>query len=186
MRAMHCAAHSRRRLPAFAGSERTTRSPSPASRSSPIPPARSIGRTKGCSSSPICIWKRARPSPRAACCCRPTTRRRRWRGSRASSSAMRRGRDRAGRQLPRRRRAGAHGRRRPRDAQGRCSAAATGSGSPAITIPICRADIGGRFADVLALGPLTFRHEPSANARATARSPAICIRSRASRSAGAR
>ena len=44
-------------------------------------PARSTGRTKACSSSPTCIWKKARASPRAACCCRPTTPRRRWRGS---------------------------------------------------------------------------------------------------------
>ena len=32
---------------------------------------------------------------------------------------------------------------------------------PAITIPIRPRGIGGRFADALALGPLTFRHEPS-------------------------
>ena len=46
-------------------------------------PARSIGRRKACSSSPTCISKKARASPRAACCCRPMTRPRRWRGSRA-------------------------------------------------------------------------------------------------------
>ena len=42
------------------------------------------------------------------------------------------------------------------------------------------ADIGGSFAETLALGPLTFRHEPSPHA-ATARSPAICIRWRVAR-----
>ena len=52
----------------------------PASRSSPIPPARCTGRSTACSPSPTCIWRRARASPRAACCCRPTTPRRRWRG----------------------------------------------------------------------------------------------------------
>ena len=113
------------------------RSPSPASRSSPIRPARSIGRTNSCWSSPTCIWKKARPLPRAACCCRPTTRRRHWRGWRGLRRTLRAAaRDRARRQLPRWRRAVAHERRRPRGAHQRCSAAATGSGSPAITIPI--------------------------------------------------
>ena len=44
--------------------------------------ARSTGPTKGFWWSPICIWKKARPSPGAACCCRPTIPRRRSRGSR--------------------------------------------------------------------------------------------------------
>ena len=52
-------------------------STSPASRCSPIPPARCSGKSKACSSSPTCIWKRAPALPRAACCCRPTTPRRR-------------------------------------------------------------------------------------------------------------
>ena len=43
-------------------------------------PARSIGRRSGCWRSPTCISKRARASPRAACCCRPTIPPRRWRG----------------------------------------------------------------------------------------------------------
>ena len=47
-----------------------------ASRCSPISPARCSGKSRACSSSPICIWKKARASPRAACCCRPTIR---WR-----------------------------------------------------------------------------------------------------------
>ena len=33
-----------------------------------------------CSRSPTCISRKARASPRAACCCRLTTPRRRWRG----------------------------------------------------------------------------------------------------------
>ena len=41
------------------------------------------------------------------------------------------------------------------------SAAATGSGSPAITTPTCPTASAAHFADVLALGPLTFRHQPS-------------------------
>ena len=49
--------------------------------SSPIAPACCIGRTRDCSRSPTCISKKARASPRAACCCRPTTPPRRWRGS---------------------------------------------------------------------------------------------------------
>ncbi len=46
-------------------------------------------------------------------------------------------------------------------------------------------NIGGRFAAVLALGALTFRHEPQAG-DATARSPVICIRSHAWRGGDAR
>ena len=65
-----------------------------------------------------------------------------WRADRALS---RRARDRARRQLPRRRRPG-----RLADSDrgrcARCSAAATGSGSPATTIPIRPTGIGGRFA----------------------------------------
>ena len=53
-------------------------SSSPASRWSPTAPARSTGRRKACSSSPTCISKKARASRPAACCCRPTTPRRRW------------------------------------------------------------------------------------------------------------
>ena len=45
-----------------------------------------------------------------------------------------------------------------------CSAAATGSGSPAITIPSRPTGIGGTFADALAFGALTFRHVPSGEA----------------------
>ena len=60
-----------------ARAKRTMLSPSPPSPSSPIPTARSIGRSKACSRSPICIWKKAQASPRAACCCRLTTPRRR-------------------------------------------------------------------------------------------------------------
>ena len=48
-----------------------------ASRSPPTPTARSIGPSTACSRSPICIWKKARASPRAACCCRLTIPRRR-------------------------------------------------------------------------------------------------------------
>ena len=39
--------------------------------------ARCSGTSRACSSSPICIWKKARASPPAACCCRPTIPRRR-------------------------------------------------------------------------------------------------------------
>ena len=53
---------------------------SPRSNSPPIRPARSIGPSKACSRSPTCISKKDRASPRAACCCRPTTPPRRWRG----------------------------------------------------------------------------------------------------------
>ena len=42
-----------------------------------------LAASRACSPSPICIWKKARALPRAACCCRPTTPRRRWRGWRA-------------------------------------------------------------------------------------------------------
>ncbi len=67
-----------------------TASSSPARASCSIPPAPSGGRPSACSSSPICIWRRAPPSPPAACRCRPTTRGRRslcWR--RWSSAAAR-------------------------------------------------------------------------------------------------
>ena len=46
----------------------------------------------------------------------------------------------------------------------RCSAAATGCGSPAITIPSRPQGIGGTFATTLSIGALTFRHEPSRDA----------------------
>ena len=59
-------------------------------RSPPTPTARCIGRSRACSPSPTCIWRKARALPRAASCCRLTTRRRRWRGSPASSPATRR------------------------------------------------------------------------------------------------
>ena len=46
-------------------------------------------------------------------------------------------------------------------------------------------DIGGRFAEMLALGAADIPPRAVAAAHATARSPAICIRWRASRGAAA-
>ena len=45
------------------------------------PTALCTGPSTACSRSPICIWKKARASPRAGSCCRLTIRRRRWRAS---------------------------------------------------------------------------------------------------------
>ncbi len=50
-----------------------TRSTSPARASCSIRPARCSGPKSASSSSPTCIWRRAPPSPSAACRCRPTT-----------------------------------------------------------------------------------------------------------------
>ena len=70
-------------------------------------------------------------------------------------------------------------------ARARCSAAATGSGSPAITIPSRPTDIGGAFGgdagDRRADVPPSCRQRDAPRAR----SPAICIRWRACRSAAA-
>ena len=61
---------------------------------------------------------------------------------------------------------GGHARLWPRTTRRsrRCSAGATGSGSPATTIPIRREGIGGSFAATLSIGTLGFRHEPSRDA----------------------
>ncbi len=96
-----------------------------------------------------------------------------------------RARDRARRQLPRRRRAGAARRRRPRGARARCSAAATGSGSPATTIPIRPPASAAASPATLALGALTFRHEPTGGAARRDRRPSASGRAR-ERGAGAR
>ena len=138
---------------------------SPAPRWSPIAPARSIGRMKACSSSPICIWKKARPSPRAACCCRPMTRRRRLarlamlieryapRLVIALGDSFHDGGGPA--RMSDISRAGLKALQRGRDW---LWIAGNHDPDPAD-------NIGGRFAETLALGPLTFRHEPSPHLR---------------------
>ena len=104
------------------------------------------------------------PSPSAACCCRLTIPRRRWRGSRGWSQ----------RYAPRVVIAlgdsfhDGGGPARIADAD-RAALAALQRGRDWIWIagnhdPDPADGIGGRFADALALGPLTFRHEPSAQA----------------------
>ena len=105
---------------------------------------------------------------------------------RAADRALRAAhRDRARRQLPRRRRACPALGAGPRLARSRSSAGATGSGLPATTIPI------RRTASVEHL-PRCSRSARSPSAicpramRRTARSPATCTRWRASRSAAAR
>ena len=148
-------------------------------------PARCIGRRNGCWWSPTCISKKVRALPRAACCCRPMTRRRRWRGSRrliaryAPRAVIALGdsfHDGGGPQ-----RLGDDDRD---DARARCSAAATGSGSPAITIPIRRSGSAAVFAPNLSRSARSSSGMSRRGAR-RARSPAICIRWRASAGAGA-
>ena len=79
------------------------------------------------------------------------------RAGRALCAALR---DRARRQLPRRRRAAARVATTTAPCSARCSAAATGSGSPATTIPSRCDDLGGISAAMFAIGPLVFRHAP--------------------------
>ena len=154
----------RRWVPAFAATSGAHCSLSPASRSSPIAPARSIGPMKSCSSSPICISKKARPSPSAACCCRLTTRQQRSRGSRASSSITRPASWWRSATVST---TAADLRASP--TADRAALAALQRGRDWIWIagnhdPDPADGIGGRFAEVLAFGPLTLRHEPSAQA----------------------
>ena len=70
-------------------------------------------------------------------------------------------RDRAGRQLPRRRRAGAPRRRRPHPACARCKRGRDWIWITGNHDPEPAENIGGQFGGALAIGALTFRHMPS-------------------------
>ena len=67
----------------------------------------------------------------------------------------------ARRQLPRRSRAAAHERPRSRRAQGPATRPRSSFDRPGNHDPDLPKDIGGRFADALAIGALTFRHQPT-------------------------
>ena len=167
--------------PDRAGADRRRR----ASCSRPSPRARCGGPTSACWSSPTCTSRRARPSPAAARSCRPTTPPRRWRASRGwSRGSTRRSSSRSATAFTttRARRAC---RRATATRSRRCSAAATGSGSPATTIPTARTASTACTATMLAVGPIVFRHEPRAG-RGRARSPATSIRRPASPAAASR
>ena len=98
--------------------------------------ARCGGPTSGCSSSPTCISRRARPSPGAARCCRPTTPPRRCRGWRSLIRALRSARPSSRSATPSTTATARRGCRRATAATLARAAARprTGSGSPAITI----------------------------------------------------
>ena len=128
---------------------------------------RSRGRAVACrragrSSSPTCISRRPRRSPAAACSCRPTTPPRRCSPCRADAAAQPAPHRLARRQLPRFRRLQAGSRSPTARGSPRCSAGASGSGSAATTIRLCRPTSAATIAAELALEELTFRHEPLA------------------------
>ena len=148
-------------------------SASPASCSRPFRRGRAVvGRPSACSSSPTSISRRARPSPGAASCCRPTTRARRCAGSGALVARFEPAhRRRARRQLPRRRRRRAASAPRPRRRSRRCSAAATSSGSPATTTRRGRPASPAAHMAELAIGPVDLPPRAAARRRGRDRRP---------------
>ena len=130
----------------------------------PIPTARCTGRSRGCWRSPTCISKKAQALRRAACCCRLTTPPRRWRGSRGLSRTMLRVTSSPSATvstMAAARRVSPMMTARPCAS---CSAAANGSGSPAITILSRPPASAGHLSNSLTLDALTFRHLPSGTA----------------------